>query len=279
MYSFQMALRASFWADIGAVFWAKKHLLNSTLQKSVSLLDRHIDLDHNSGIFVTMNPAGKAYGGRQKLPDNLKQLFRPVAMTRPDNEIIAEVILHSEGFKNPQSLGQRLAGIFVLAGRVLSKQQHYDWGLRALKPVLKGAGSMLKMVKKDSDVDAAKETEVAVQALRLNTLSKLTFSDCVKFDNLVKDVFTGVEFNSAGYEQLKAALRESCLELGYNVNENQVKKAIELYEQLSQRMGVVIVGPSGSGKTTLFTILKHALGKTGMRTVKQHTMNPKAIPR
>ena len=43
-------------------------------------------------------------------------------------------------------------------------------------------------------------------------------------------------------------------------------------------MGVVIVGPSGSGKTTLFTILKHALSSLG-KSVKQHTMNPKAIPR
>ena len=47
---------------------------------------------------------------------------------------------------------------------------------------------------------------------------------------------------------------------------------------VQQRMGVVIVGPSGSGKTTLFTILKHALSSLG-KSVKQHTMNPKAIPR
>jgi dynein heavy chain 2 len=251
-------------------------------QKSVTLLDKQIDIDQNTGIFVTMNPAGKGYGGRQKLPDNLKQLFRPVAMSRPDNELIAEVTLYSEGFKDAKNLGQKLSGIFTLSNRLLTPQQHYDWGLRALKTVLKGCGNMLKMSKKDSGgsgMDAKREMEIVVQALRLNTLSKLTFTDCVRFDNLVKDVFTGVEFNNAGYEQLKDALRESCQELGYNVNENQIKKAIELYEQLSQRMGVVIVGPSGSGKTTLFTLLKHALGKTGMRSVKQHTMNPKAIPR
>jgi hypothetical protein len=39
-------------------------------------MDREVPLDPNTGIFVTMNPAGKKYGGRQKLPDNLKQLFR-----------------------------------------------------------------------------------------------------------------------------------------------------------------------------------------------------------
>ncbi len=35
-----------------------------------------IKVDRNAGIFVTLNPAGKGYGGRSKLPDNLKQLFR-----------------------------------------------------------------------------------------------------------------------------------------------------------------------------------------------------------
>lgn len=51
-----------------------------------------------------------------------------------------------------------------------------------------------------------------------------------------------------------------------------------MYEQLCQRMGVVIVGPSGGGKSTLWRMLKTALGKTG-KVVKQYTMNPKAMPR
>ena len=72
-------------------------------------------MDPNSGIFITMNPAGKGYGGRQKLPDNLKQLFRPVAMSKPDNELIAEVILFSEGFKDARNLGRKLVAIFNLS--------------------------------------------------------------------------------------------------------------------------------------------------------------------
>ena len=74
-----------------------------------------MDLDPNAGIFITMNPAGKGYGGRQKLPDNLKQLFRPVAMSRPDNEQIAEVILFSEGFKEARAIGRKLVAVFSLA--------------------------------------------------------------------------------------------------------------------------------------------------------------------
>lgn len=43
-------------------------------------------------------------------------------------------------------------------------------------------------------------------------------------------------------------------------------------------MGVVIVGPSGAGKSILWRMLRTALGKIN-KTVKQYTMNPKAMPR
>lgn len=81
----------------------------------LSIIFFQVDIDHNSGIFITMNPAGKGYGGRQKLPDNLKQLFRPVAMSKPDNEQIAEVILFSEGFKAGKELGRKLVAVFNLS--------------------------------------------------------------------------------------------------------------------------------------------------------------------
>ncbi|XP_068211563.1 cytoplasmic dynein 2 heavy chain 1 [Palaemon carinicauda] len=249
------------------------------------LLDKEIPVDPNSGIFITLNPAGKGYGGRQKLPDNLKQLFRPVAMARPDNELIAEVMLFSEGFKNARSLGRKLVAVFSLSKELLTPQQHYDWGLRALKTVLNGCGNLLQATRhgmsdeeKEKGVSDEKESELVVQALRLNTLSKLTFSDSARFDELVKDVFPNIKFLGVGYESLAEVLKETYVELKLIPNDRQIKKALELFEQLQQRMGVVIVGPSGSGKTTLWRTLRQALLKME-KNVKKYVMNPKAMPR
>ncbi|XP_068526326.1 cytoplasmic dynein 2 heavy chain 1 isoform X3 [Anas acuta] len=245
---------------------------------SCELLGKKVEMDHNSGIFITMNPAGKGYGGRQKLPDNLKQLFRPVAMTHPDNELIAEVILYSEGFKDAKTLGRKLVAIFNLARELLTPQQHYDWGLRALKTVLRGCGSLLRQLKKSEVKQEINESHMVVQALRLNTMSKLTFADCARFDALVKDVFPGIDFKDVEYVKLTTALKQVFEEAHLEIINTQIKKALELYEQLRQRMGVVIVGPSGAGKSTLWRMLKTALGKIG-KVVKQYTMNPKAMPR
>ena len=79
-------------------------------------------MNPNAGIFVTMNPAGKGYGGRSKLPDNLKQLFRPVAMSAPDNELIAETLLFSEGFKHAKKLAVKIVSLFGLMKQLLSAQ-------------------------------------------------------------------------------------------------------------------------------------------------------------
>jgi dynein heavy chain 2, cytosolic len=245
------------------------------------LLGKEFSIDNNSGIFVTLNPAGKGYGGRSKLPDNLKQLFRPVAMTKPDNELIAEVILYSEGFKEAKNLGKKLVSLFTLSKQLLSTQQHYDWGLRALKTVLKSCGSLLHTSKKQQpgqQIDAVKETELVVKSARFNTMSKLTFSDSKRFDSLLKDIFPNVRITEFEYDELKQKLAEAFAEHKLIFNNLQLKKALEIYEQLRQRMGVVVVGPSGSGKSILWKMLKEALIKTG-KMVKTYVMNPKAIAR
>ena len=67
-------------------------------------------------------------------------LFSSMAMTRPDRELIAQVMLFSQGFRTAETLASKIVPFFNLCEEQLSPQPHYDFGLRALKAVLSSAG-------------------------------------------------------------------------------------------------------------------------------------------
>ena len=122
-----------------------------------------------------------------------------------------QVMLYSEGFAHAKALAVKLVAIVSLSKQLLSPQQHYDWGLRALKTVLRVGGQLVAAEKKTrggAALDEAEEAMLVIKALRVNTLSKLTHGDTAAFNALVGDVFPDAVPQDVAYDELEAALKE-----------------------------------------------------------------------
>ena len=63
-------------------------------------------------------------------------LFRPVTVMVPDMAMIMENMLMAEGYQTAHGLAKKFFTLYRLLADLLSKQMHYDWGLRAVKSVL-----------------------------------------------------------------------------------------------------------------------------------------------
>eukprot|EP00124_Ichthyophonus_hoferi_P005428 Ihof_evm1s783 gene=Ihof_evmTU1s783 len=96
-------------------------LRDSTVGSTIEaeLMGKTIGVNPDMAIFVTMNPG---YAGRSNLPDNLKQLFRSLAMTSPDRQLISQVMLYSQGFRTAEKLASKVVPLFKLCAEQLSAQ-------------------------------------------------------------------------------------------------------------------------------------------------------------
>jgi len=225
-----------------------------------------------AGVFITMNPG---YAGRTALPDNLKALFRPVTMITPDLMQICQIWLFSEGFEAALVLGKKMTVLYALAKGQLSRQYHYDWGLRALKSVLVMAGELKRAYLE------LPEDLVLMRALRDANMPKFVFEDVPLFTGLINDLFPGLDCPRVAYPKLKNAIVEDMTKYNFNcedqeVFEWQVDKIIQMYETILIRHTSMIVGPTCGSKTVVLDTLQHAMMPAFDIKIVQYRINPKA---
>nr|XP_028567040.1 dynein heavy chain 10, axonemal isoform X2 [Podarcis muralis] len=235
--------------------------------KTFQFEGQEISLDPRMGIFITMNPG---YAGRTELPESVKALFRPVVVIVPDLQQICEIMLFSEGFLLAKTLAKKMTVLYKLAREQLSKQHHYDFGLRALKSVLVMAGE-LKRGSPDLNEDV-----VLMRALRDMNLPKFVFEDVPLFLGLISDLFPGLDCPRVRYPNFNDAVEQVLAEGGYVVLPIQVDKVVQMYETMLTRHTTMVVGPTGGGKSVVINTLCQAQTKLSLVT-KLYTLNPKAM--
>ncbi|XP_066544120.1 dynein axonemal heavy chain 11 [Amia ocellicauda] len=230
-------------------------------------LGEEIELKQTVGIFITLNPG---YAGRTELPENLKALFRPCAMVIPDFELICEIMLVAEGFIDARLLAQKFISLYTLCRELLSKQDHYDWGLRAIKSVLVVAGSLKR------EDRSRPEDQVLMRALRDFNLPKIVTNDVPIFLGLISDLFPLLDVPRKRDPSLEQMVRQSIAELHLQPEENFILKVTQLEELLEVRHSVFIVGSAGTGKSQILKTLHKTYGNMKVKPV-WNDMNPKAV--
>ncbi|KAI9363382.1 dynein heavy chain and region D6 of dynein motor-domain-containing protein [Zopfochytrium polystomum] len=237
---------------------------------------REIRLIDTCAAFITMNPG---YAGRTELPDNLKALFRPIAMMIPDYGLIAEIMLFSEGFEDAKTFAGKVVNLYKLCSEQLSQQDHYDFGMRAVKSVLVMAGAL-----KRASPELAEEV-VLIRSLRDSNLPKFLAEDIGLFRGILQDLFPGVVVVEKDFGLLTNAIHDVMKERNLEIVESFTTRVCQLYETMRIRHGVMLVGPTGGGKTTCYEVLRDACTKVkekhpsnpDFQKIKTWVLNPKCV--
>ena len=252
-------------------------IMNAIAQRkrSFNFMGTEVRCRWSCGIFITMNPG---YAGRTELPDNLKSLFRPVSMMVPDLALIAEVMLAAEGFKEAKPLAKKTTTLYALMVQQLSKQDHYDFGLRSLRGVLMCAGAL-----KREDPELSEEL-ILLRALRDMNVPKFIREDMELFMLLINDLFPGMETPASEQGSLQKQIEAELKNAGLQAKESIIQKAIQLYESKCTRHCNMCVGRTLAGKSVAWKMLAAATtamakehGAEGFQVVRTYVLNPKSV--
>lgn len=139
------------------------------------------------------------------------------------------------GFKNNLLLSKKFFILYQLCEEQLSKQVHYDFGLRNILAVLRTLGTQRR-----SNPTESEET-ILMRVLKGMNVSKLVDQDETIFLSLIEDLFVGMRSTKSSYKELQSAIESSCNELSlvnhstWNLKIIQVRFLLIYFTTLAER--------------------------------------------
>lgn len=191
-------------------------------------------------------------------------------MVVPDFELICEIMLVAEGFQEARVLARKFITLYTLCKELLSKQDHYDWGLRAIKSVLVVAGSL-----KRGDPGRPEE-EVLMRALRDFNIPKVVTDDMPVFMGLIGDLFPALDVPRKRDQDFEKTVKQAAMDLLLQPEDNFILKVVQLEELLEVRHSVFVVGNAGTGKTQVWKTLFKTYQNIKRKPIF-NDLNPKAV--
>lgn len=105
-------------------------------------------------------------------------------------------MLFSEGFASAKELSKKMTKLYKLSSEQLSKQDHYDFGMRAVKSVLVMAGGL-----KRAEPDVSEDI-ILIRAMQDSNVPKFLSHDIPLFNGIIEDMFPGVKIPKRNQEEI-----------------------------------------------------------------------------
>lgn len=179
----------------------------------------------------------------------------------PEFEIIAKMELYAKGFENASALAKKFIAVFKATQMTLSRQDHYDFGMRALMTVTKAAGKLKALAPSDD------EEIIMLKALK-HIYYRLTPKCEPIFEKILKSYFPSFKSQMLFDDnEQEDKITEEFQKMGLTPTQRQISRACGMRKVIDIKHSMIVLGPSMSGKTTMIQAVANMIGNVDVATI------------